>query len=265
MTGMLKKALWDTRWSTFWFAFGGAVYVLAIALFYPNVREQAATFDKLLATYPKPLLTLFGYTDMTTFSGFMSIETMTVILPAVFLIFATLTGSGLIAKEIEDGTSELWLSVPDHRWRLFLAKMAALAIALIAMVASVVAATWLGAALVNVTVEPRALWALLLTMAAFLLTVGAYSSLFSAISSSRGRAAGISLAVTLVSYLLWVVASLAHSWQWLKDFSIFTAYAPQAALANGHLDAAPIAILAGITAICVAFSLVAFERRDAIA
>lgn len=264
MTVMFRKAFWDMRWTTFWYAVGGGIYVFAIGLFFPTIREQAETFQKLIGSYPKGLLTLLGYTDIVTFSGFMGTETLNLILPAVFIVFATLSGGAVVAKEIEDGTGELLFSLPAHRWRLLLAKMAALAVALLAMVSAVIVALVAAAITVGETLSLQGVLALAAVMTAFLFAIAAYTCLFSAVTSSRGQAAGISLAVTLATYLIWVIASLSEPWRWLKDLSIFAAYTPQEALASGRLDVVPLSLLAALTAVSVVAALVAFERRDAV-
>jgi ABC-type transport system involved in multi-copper enzyme maturation permease subunit len=64
--------------------------------------------------------------------------------------------------------------------------------------------------------------------------------------------------------MLWLIGGLSDQWKELKNISIFTAYAPQKALETGSVDGASIAILVAITLACVAASLVAFERRDAV-
>ncbi|HLQ60452.1 MAG TPA: ABC transporter permease subunit [Candidatus Acidoferrales bacterium] len=262
---MFRKALWDLRWTTFWYAVGAASYTFLIALYFPVVRDQAATIQKLIATYPKALLALFGIRDLATFSGFMGAETLNLIWPAIILVFATMAGGAVVAKEVEDGTVELWLSVPARRWRLLLGKLAALAVGLLATVAACVIALVLGAALVHASLTPAGLLAMAAVMTAFLFTVGAYSCLLSSLTSSRAHAAGLSLGVTMASYLAWVVANLSRDWEWLKNVSVFTAYTPQAALEDGRLEAAPMAVLLLITALCALLAILGFERRDATA
>jgi ABC-2 type transport system permease protein len=260
---MLRKALWDLRWSMLGFSLGGAGYVFLVSLFYPAIRAQAATFKQLLANYPRGMLTAFGYTDMTTFSGYMGVEALNLIWPATILAFATVAGSAVVAQEIESGTSEIWLSVPARRWRLLLGKMAALGLALLVAVIACAVALALSAAVVNATVKAEGVLAMSAVMAAFLFLVAAYSCLFSALSISRGAAAGISTVISLGSYLLWVVGSLDDSWRWLKNVSIFTAYTPERALLSGRLEMGQLLILAGLTLICVILALATFERRDA--
>src|SRR5213080_171356 len=153
MTIMLRKALWDLRWTAFWFALGGAGYTLMVSLFFPVVREQSAQFNHLMASYPKGFLAAVGYTDVTTFTGFLGVESLNLFWPIIVGVFATLAGASLVAKEVEDGTSEIWLSIPAERWRLLLAKMAALALALLGTVVAGVLVVELSAILVDASVS----------------------------------------------------------------------------------------------------------------
>jgi ABC-2 type transport system permease protein len=264
MTVMLRKALWDIRWTAAWFAVGGAGYVLLIAVFYPTVRQQSAQFASLLATYPKGFLTALGYSNITTFSGFLGGEALNLFWPIIIGVFATLGGASMIAKEVEDGTSEIWLSVPAARWRLLLGKFVALAIALAATVIACVVIVAASAAFDNATVTPSGLAAMSAVMLVFLFVIAAYSGLLSSLVSTRAIAAGISFGITVAFYVLWLVGGLADQWKQLKHFSIFTAYTPQKALDTGTVDVVSLAILLAITAVCVAGALVLFQRRDAI-
>ena len=261
---MLRKALWDFRWTTFWYAVGGAGYTFLVGLFYPYVRQQSAAMAKLIASYPKGVLAAIGYSNVTSFTGFIGVESINVFWPIIVGTYATLTGAGLVAKEVEDGTSEIWLSIPAQRWRLLLDKMVALAIGLLGCVAACMVAVGLVSIVDNATVTIAGLLAMGAVMTAFLFLIGAYSSLLSAFFSSRGAAAGISFGITLGSYLLWVLSGLSDKWKVLKNVSIWTAYAPQKALETGMVDLAQVGILVGLALVCVAIALVRFQGRDAV-
>ncbi|HET9782360.1 MAG TPA: ABC transporter permease subunit [Candidatus Dormibacteraeota bacterium] len=264
MTVMLRKALWDIRWTTFWFAAGGAGYVLLIAVFYPTVRQQSEQFANLIATYPKGFLTALGYTNITTFSGFLGGEALNLFWPIIIGVFATLGGAAMVAREVEDGTSEIWLSVPATRWRLLLGKFAALAIGLAICVAACVGTVGVSAAAENVTVSASGLAAMSAVMLVFLFIIAAYSALLSSLVSTRAMAAGISFGITLGFYALWLIGGLVDQMRQLKHFSIFSAYTPQKALETGSVDVVALAIVVGITIACAVAALLVFDRRDAI-
>lgn len=264
MKPAIRKALWDIRWTASWFALGGAGYTFLIALFYPTVRQESQQFAQLLATYPKGFLAALGYTNITSFSGFLGGEDLNLFWPIIVGVFATLSGASLVAKEVEDGTSEIWLSVPAPRRRLLLGKMVALAVGILGAVAACVVTVAVSAAIDSASVSASGLLAMAAVMTAFLLVIAGYSSLLSSLFSSRGIAAGISFGVTLLFYVLWLVGGLADSWKTLKDFTIFAAYTPQKALESGTVDVLPVLLLLGITAVCAVAALTVFERRDAI-
>jgi ABC-2 type transport system permease protein len=102
-------------------------------------------------------------------------------------------------------------------------------------------------------------------MTAFVLVVAAYSALFSAFSSDRGRAAGLAGGLSLAFYLAWVVSRINPDWSWLGKLSIFTAYEPQRALESGHVDVAGVGALLALAAVAAAIALVRFQRRDVLA
>jgi ABC-2 type transport system permease protein len=264
MTVMFRKALWDIRWTAVWFGLGGAGYTLLVALFYPIVRQQTQAFTSLVNSYPKGMLNALGYTDLTSFTGFMGVESLNLFWPIIVAVFATLAGAAVVAQEVETGTSEIWLSVPAQRWRLLLGKMGALAVGLLIAVVMCLAVIVLAAVLDGASVKASGLLAMGGVMSVFLVVIAAYSSLFSSLLSSRGAAAGISFGLTATGYVLYVVSGLADQWKNLKYLSIFTPYQPQKALESGSVDIAPMAILLAVSAICVAGSLVFFQRRDAI-
>ena len=264
MIVMLRKALWDLRWSILWYSAGGAGYTLLVSLVYPTVRAQSETFSKLVATYPKGLLSALGYTSMTTFSGYLGAQSLNVFWPIIVLVFGTLAGAALVAKEIEDGTSEMWLSVPAPRWKLLLAKMVAVAIGVLVAVAVLEIAIVLAAVMDQATVTGSGMLAMAIVMVAFLISITGYSAALSAWSNSRSKAAGLAFAITLAFYMLWLIGGLSDKLSMLKGLSIFTAYTPQHALETGSLSLPPLAALIGIALLCTGLALFRFQRRDAI-
>jgi ABC-2 type transport system permease protein len=262
---MLRKTLWELRWTATWYGVVAVVYVALILAYFPYVRSNTATLSKLMASYPKALIQAFGVTDLGTYSGFLGTEVFNVIWPILMAAFAIAAGSAVVAKEVEDGTVELWLSVPAGRVRLLGGKLLALGAATLLLVVVSLAPVVVAAPLVGASVSATGVAAMGAVMAGFVLTVAAYSALFSAFSADRGRAAGIAGGLTLAFYLAWVVSRMSDTWSWLGKLSIFSAYDPQRALATGTVDPVQLGVLAALIALCTALALVGFQRRDAIA
>jgi beta-exotoxin I transport system permease protein len=265
MTTMLRKSLWDLRWTTFWFAAGAAAYAGAILAYFPYVRDNMATFAEAIKSYPESMVKVFGIADIGSFEGFLGTYVMNVMWPFVAAALAIALGTAAVAKEVETGTVELWLAVPVTRVRLLVGKLTAIALAIVAMV-GVTIAVILGAAMfVGESLSAVGVVGMAAGMVAFPLAIAAGSALVSAVSSDRGRAVGIALGITGASYLAGVVAAFSSDWSWLRYFSIFTAFQPMQALKAGSIDFAAIAVLTLIIVLGVAGSLWTFRRRDAIA
>jgi ABC-2 type transport system permease protein len=259
---MLRKALRDLRWTVFWYAVIGVGYTATIASYYPYVRQNTETMTAMLKTYPRSLIEAFGIRDMATYGGFVGSEVMNVIWPVLMAAFVITTASAAVAQEIEHGTFEIWLSVPAGRVRLLGAKLVALAAAIVLLVAATVAVVGLAAPLVGASVSVAGVVETGVVMTVFLATIASFTALLSAVTSHRAHAAGIAAAITLASYLAWVVSKLGENLGWLANLSIFSAYDPQRALQTGELDATRLLVLLGITVACTVAALLAFRRRN---
>jgi ABC-2 type transport system permease protein len=260
---MFRRALKDLRWMVFWYALGLFLYGLLIMSFYPTVQENAALMEQYMQALPRAMVQAFGVSDMTSIAGFLGGEFLNFMWPLIAGIFLILAGSAIVAREVEQGTIELLLSVPQSRTRLLLAKLAAFVVGLLILVLATIVALGVGAKLVDETLEFENLLALGIVLASFGAAVGGYSVLFSSFSRERGKAAGMAAGLTLAFYLAWVIAGLSDTWEWLKNFSIFSAYKPQLALQNGDVDFFHLVVLGAIGLVCTIVAVIIFRRRDA--
>ena len=259
---MFRRALKDLRWALAWYAGGLGAFVLLMMGFYPTVREHAEEFQRMLSAYPEPLMKAFGVTDFTTMAGFMGAEVFSALWPLVAAIFAILAGAATVALEVERGTVELWLSVPERRWRLLLANVAALMVGIALITAATLAALASGAALIGERFAPSGLLAMGVVLASCGIAVGGYAVQASSFSSDRGKAAGLAAALTLAFYVAFIVGELGERWAWLGRITIFSAYQPQRALETGQVPLAGTAALLAIGVLCVASAAAIVERRS---
>ena len=241
------------------------LYTAAIIAYYPYVRDHAADLGKIIETYPKSLMDAFGISDLTSFGGFVGGEVFNVIWPVLMAAFVIAAGSATVAGEVEQGTADLWLSIPADRALLLAGKLLALGAAIVALVAVSLLPVALGASVVGAHVTTAGIVSMGAVMTAFLLAVVAYTVLFSAFSSDRGRAAGLAGGLSLAFYLAGVVSRISPDWSWLGKLSIFTAYEPQRALESGGVDVASIGVLLALAAVATGAALVRFRSRDVLA
>jgi ABC-2 type transport system permease protein len=259
---MFRRALAELGWTTLWYALGLALFaVLAIAL-WPSVRADTEQFEQLLDQIPEPLRRALGVGDIITFTGYLGARLLNFFWPLVASVFVIMAGAAVVAQEIERGTVELWLSVPEPRCRLLAAKLAALLVASSVLALSTVATLAVMAPLVDESLTVGGLVAAAIVLAAFGTAVGGVAALWSTVASERGRAAGGAAAVALAWYVLWILAGLSERWAWLQYLSLYTAFTPQQALEHGQLPLPEVLVLVVVAAGTAAGALVLFERRS---
>lgn len=259
---MLRRALKDLRWTIAWYAGGIAIYMLVMTAFFPTVRDNAEQFQSMMQAYPEVFMEAFRVTDFTTLSGFIGAEIFSALWPIIAAIFVILTGAATVALEVERGTIELWLSVPERRSRLLLAKVAALLIGILLLVVATLVSLAAGVAAIGEAVPVAGFLAMGVVLIAFEAAIGGYAVLFSVFFSERGKAAGLAAAVTLAFYIASIVAGLSERWSWLEHVTIFTAFQPQRALESGRVPLLDTLVLLAIGAACTAAAALAFERRS---
>lgn len=261
---LVGYVLSSSRFGWALYALGLVAYGMLLMAFFPTIRDSG-DMRKALEAYPKEMLAAFGVTDvmaMSTLPGFLAAEYFSLMWVLILAAFAIASGSGAIAREVETGTMALLLSSPLPRWRILAAKVGAFALQL----AGLIVATMLGIAaagpLVGVDVPPAGLVAVGVLGFTFILVIGGYATLLSALSSDRGRAAMLAVGLTLVFYLMQVVANLSADARWLLDATIFGLYDPRAAMADEFVPWSAVARLAAIAAALYGAALSVFARRD---
>ncbi len=259
---MLRRAVLDERWTVLWYALGVALYAVVVLQFWPVMRKNTELLDRYISQFPEAMLKAFGVTNMTTIEGFLGAELLNFMWPLMASVFVIMAAAGTVGGEIDRGTVELWLCVPESRWRLLSAKLVALVLGVAALVAATSGAIALGVFVVGERVSLAGLVACAVVLAAFCMAVGGYTAFLSALTGARGRAAGMAAAVTLASYLLSVLSAIGTEWEWLRYGSIMSASHPQAALASGRVEPLELAALLGVGLVSSILALVVFERRD---
>lgn len=258
----LRRTLADGRWMLFWFAIGLIGYGVIIAAFWPTMKEGEEVYTQMLKAFPEAMLAAFGITGMAHFTGFVGTEYLNFMWPLIAAVFLIMTASSFVAGEIDRGTVELWLSVPDERWRLLAAKLFAFLVQIAVLVVASVVSLALAAYFAGERLSSDSLVGLAVVLASFCVAVGGYTALFSSALSSRGAAAGLAAGVTFASYLAGVLSTLSKDVADLKYLSIVTAFHPQRALEGGEY-ASEVLVLVTIGVVCALASLVIFHRRDA--
>jgi beta-exotoxin I transport system permease protein len=180
-------------------------------------------------------------------------------------VYAIAVASRALAGEIERGAIDVLLAAPVTRLQFALASGAAFVGGLVLLLLAHWAALRLGLLLTGVRPASPTLGALgcaSLNLAALVFCVGAYSFLFSALVSDRGRAAGLAAGVTVAFYFFNVLAQLWTKAQFMEHLSIFHYHRPLVILTRGAPAWGDVGLLCAIAALAYLGALWSFARRD---
>ncbi|MFW6174388.1 MAG: ABC transporter permease [Chloroflexota bacterium] len=249
-----------------------SVYAAAIAALYPSIARTEGLAE-YFGNLPEQLRELAGVEDIEllldeagffTFEGFLATEYMAW-WPVFLGVYAVISGGGLVAREAERGTLEVMLSHPISRSGFLITKaLAQLLVFALLTVVSTAAVLASGAFLDS---PPDAWHTVLAHLAGFGLVAAifSYSVLFSALLMRPGRAMGAAGVLSLILYLLDVLAPTLGSLEWLRNLSLFSYFDGLSLLRSGDINVAGIAIFAIVTAAALAGAARAFEERDIVA
>ena len=260
LRNVFTKTIRDLRWPTFWVALGMGGMTAYFAILFPTY-SKVLDIESIMAKMG-PLAKLMGATgDVNTLTGFLHIELFSMILPALMVVLTAGIGSGFTAGEESRGTIDVLLSYPISRRSLVLEKSLALLIACVVAVA----VTWflglVGAAISSSPLAADKLAAACLMLVLLSLAFGSIALAISAATGNRGAAIGVAVGLLVVSYLIDGLANIIDGLNAIRWISPFKYYMGNDPLRNG-VNLADAAVLAGIAAVFLIVSLIAFERRD---
>jgi ABC-2 type transport system permease protein len=199
--------------------------------------------------------------DMSTAEGFYEAETFGLMAPIAVIVVTAVIGARALAGEEQNRTMGLLLANPIKRSRVVLEKALAMLVYAIAVGVSTFLGVWLGSVLggLGIDVGNIAATSLLATLVGLV-----FGTLALALSAATGRvrvAVFGTVGAALVFHLVNSFASLNDTLAGWARVSPFSYYLNTHPLENG-MDWGNGAILAGLTVVLVAFSVVLFQRRD---
>lgn len=255
---VFTKNLRDQRRGVFGWSIGIALTVVLMSAVWPSFSDM--DIDRLLADYPPAMKEIFNVTNMGTGSGYLNAELFSLMLPAMFIIFAVARGARLVAGEEEDGTLDLLATMPVSRRAVLLEKAGALAIGVAILALVLFVSTWISSLAFGLDVP--VLHLLNGTLAMFLLglELGLVSLAISASTGRRSLAVGVGAGLAGAAYLLYLLAQLVDTFRPLRVLSPF-----YQAISEGPIgpNLPPIVwSMLAVGLIALAASVPVFERRD---
>lgn len=259
---VMLKTLRDHWRALLWWAVGLVGLAVYLVLLYPGIRDTPG-YNELLNAMPEALLkTMVGeYPDFASPTGYLNSSLFFMAAPLLFIIFTLTFDSGMIAGEEERGTLELLLAYPLPRWRVVLEKFAALFLTTVALAAVFWLSLVMGMPLVEMEVSPGHLGAVMVNLTLLGLLFGALTLALGCATGKQGLSAGISATLAVAAYFINSLAPVVEALEPYRQFSPFYHYIGRDPLVNG-LDLGNVAVLLGLTGVCLVAALLAFERRD---
>jgi len=260
LQSIATKTLRDGRRSLLWWILGLGGLSLITVLIYPLIRDMPG-LDELMKTLPDALLRLIGDNELLSPEGYLNGNLYGLMVPILFLFFGVVAGAGAVAGEEENRTLDLLLANPVTRTRLVLEKTLAMVVGLVILAGGLWLATYVGAVVADMGIDPLHLAAINVSAALFGFFMGAIGLAVGAATGSRGLAIGLGGAIGVASYLVNSLAPLVDALEPLQKLSPFYYYFGADPLRNG-LDPVHVAVLTVGGLLFVVIAVLGFRRRD---
>lgn len=242
-------------------SFAGLIALYAVI--WPSVRGNTSwrsLFDTLPETY-RALFTAGGTIDLSTPGGYLGIELMGFMGPALIAVYATTAGAAAIAGEEDHGGLEVTLSAPVSRAWVFAQRCAALVIGIVTLMAAVGTALWVFSALLGMNLSLGAILSGAAALGLFGLFTGAVAIAVGAATGSAALARGLAALAAVVSYLINALAQITSVMRPARPVSPYYLVLGNEPLAHGlHLIGA-VSVL-GIAVLLAVAGGILFTRRD---
>jgi len=242
-------------------AFAGMIAIYAVI--WPSVRGNASwrnLFDTLPQTY-RAMFTASGTIDLSTPAGYLGVELMGFLGPALIAVYAITAGSAAIAGEEDRGGLEVTLSAPVSRAQVLMQRFAALVIGVAALMTATGAAMWIFSAMLDMGLGVAAIASGAAALGIFGLFTGAVAIAVGAATGSAAAARGVASLVAVASYLINALAQVTSTLRPARPVSPYYLVLGNEPLAHGLRLLGAVSVLAAAAALVLAGGIL-FTRRD---
>jgi ABC-2 type transport system permease protein len=257
-----RKTLFDQRRALVGWLGSIVLVVLLYAAIWPSLRDQPSMND-FLDQMPEAFRSLFATAgaDMSTPTGYIQIELMSFMAPALLTIYAVGQGSSAVAGEEDRHTIDLLLGAPVSRTRVLLEKSVALVVGTVLLAAVTGAALLLEGAAFDLSLPLSGVVAAMSHLAALCLVFGGVALAVGASTGHAGLAKGAAAAVVVVAYLVNGLGAMVSWLEPLQRYSPFYQYSAHDPLRTG-MSYPALGVALGTFAVLVALAVWGFRRRD---
>ncbi len=240
-----------------------AALIALYAVIWPSIRGNARWQD-LFSTLPQTYRAIFtasGQLDLSTPAGYLGIELMGFLGPALMAAYAISTGAAAIAGEEGQGGLEVTLSAPVARGQVLAERPAALLLDLGAVAATAGLALWVFSLAFGMHLGVAAIAAAAAALGIFGFFTGAVAIAVGAATGSTALARGLAALVAVASYVINALAQVTTTLKPARPLSPFYLLFGNEPLQHGLRAAGALGVLVVSLALVAAGGIV-FARRD---
>jgi ABC-2 type transport system permease protein len=257
------QALRAARRTLFIWAAALAGLIALYAVIWPSVRGNSSwrnLFDTLPQTY-RALFTASGTVDLSTAGGYLGVELMGFMGPALIAVYAITAGSAAIAGEEDRGGLEVTLSAPVSRAGVFGQRLAALAAGIAILITATGAVLWIFSAMLGMGLGLGAIASAAAALGIFGLFAGAVAIAVGAATGRPAVARGVAALAVVASYLINALAQVTSALRPARPISPHYLVLGNEPLAHGLRLTGAVSVLAAVAVIAAAGGIL-FARRD---
>lgn len=237
-----------------------ALLVITYVAMFPTIEK--IDLKSMLEQYPQELLRAFGFQgaeQLTTAIGFLNTELFGFMLPLAIVFLPVGVIVRMTARAEERHYLDPLFAAPLARWNLMLSAGIAASAAMIVPIVATIATALITASIAGVELTLSEIGASALSLVPMGAFAGSLASLVIGLTPRHAMATAVAVGVTVVMYLMNVLAGLVSFFNDIKGLSLFHYYTEW--INTGISWPSYLTILA-ISAAVTALACVLYERRD---
>ncbi len=259
---LFKGTLHQRRKPLFWFSFSLIAYSWMMVWFWPQMG--GAEYAELAESMPPEMIALFGDADLSLASlgGYFQTEYLGLMWMVVAASALIGFASKAIAGEIGGGTMEILLSQPLSRSKFILTRMGVLVLYVLLLGAATFVPIQILGPGYDIELSAKVFWLLLGLGSLFMLAIGSFAFMVSALSRDSGRPTVVTSAAIATMWIMSFLADVSDFADALDPFNLLSYWEPGKIINNGALDTNAWWIYGGVSIVFLMIAYVGFMRRD---
>lgn len=239
------------------------VFMLLSVVKFDSLTQDAAASQELLQQFPATVQAIFGMSglDLSTLSGYFGVLFIYILI--ILSIHAGMLGSGILADEERDRTTEFILVKPRSRTAIVTAKLLAGVVYVAALWLVVVLTTWAAVLTMKDTGDfMHDFWNFMIALGVTQLTVFVLGSFAAALTKNPKVPARLVAIIVFVSYLIFALIKMTPDLDGLKYVSLFWYFDAANIIGDGRIQPLSFVVFGVLFVVGLVGTYLFYRRRD---